>query len=82
MRFRMDFSKLPRCGAKARSNSGNPCRHVALKNGRCHYHGGKALTKHGHYLRASKIERSRRRAFISEMRQSIRLFGDFINEKS
>lgn len=30
----------PRCGAKNRVN-GEPCRNVALANGRCHLHGGK-----------------------------------------
>lgn len=31
---------LPRCGAKKRSN-GEPCRHIAMANGRCYLHGGK-----------------------------------------
>ena len=31
---------LPKCGAKARS-SGQPCRQIAMANGRCAYHGGK-----------------------------------------
>ena len=49
------------CGAHARS-SGEPCRQIAMANGRCYYHGGrstgpttpegkarhrKAVTKHG-----------------------------------
>ena len=29
----------PRCGARAK-HSGEPCRQVAMKNGRCVYHGG------------------------------------------
>lgn len=29
------------CGARARSNGGNPCRRVACPNGRCSLHGGK-----------------------------------------
>ena len=30
---------LPRCGAKART-TGEPCKQIAMKNGRCAYHGG------------------------------------------
>ena len=30
------------CGAKAKSNGGQPCRAIALSNGRCHYHGGRS----------------------------------------
>ena len=70
MRFKMDFSKLPRCGAKARSNFNLPCRHVALANGRCHYHGGKVPIKHGRYTKAAQAERTKQRLSIDEMRQS------------
>jgi len=28
------------CGAKARANNHNPCRHIAMANGRCLLHGG------------------------------------------
>lgn len=28
------------CGARARSNGGQPCRRVACPNGKCHLHGG------------------------------------------
>lgn len=31
---------LPKCGAKAKG-TGEPCRQVALLNGRCQYHGGR-----------------------------------------
>ncbi|SEN42674.1 hypothetical protein SAMN04489859_1006161 [Paracoccus alcaliphilus] len=31
---------MPKCGAIAK-HSGQPCRHLALANGRCQYHGGK-----------------------------------------
>lgn len=34
---------LPRCGAKART-TGEPCKHLALPNGRCRYHGGRSPT--------------------------------------
>ena len=29
------------CGARARSNGGNPCRRIACPNGRCNLHGGR-----------------------------------------
>lgn len=29
------------CGAKARTNKHQPCRRIAMANGRCHLHGGK-----------------------------------------
>jgi hypothetical protein len=28
------------CGAKARTNRHQPCRRIAMANGRCHLHGG------------------------------------------
>jgi hypothetical protein len=28
------------CGAKARTNGHQPCRRIAMPNGRCHLHGG------------------------------------------
>lgn len=28
------------CGAKARTNRHQPCRRIAMSNGRCHLHGG------------------------------------------
>ena len=30
------------CGAKAKTNSRQPCRRFAMPNGRCHLHGGKS----------------------------------------
>lgn len=32
---------IKECGAKARSNNHQPCRRIAMPNGRCHLHGGK-----------------------------------------
>ena len=43
-----DFRKLPRCGAKARSNQHQPCRQAAMPNGKCYWHGGAISIKHGH----------------------------------
>lgn len=33
------------CGARARTNNYQPCRRIAMENGRCHLHGGK-VPKH------------------------------------
>lgn len=69
----MSIVNSPRCGAKARSKGGAPCLHVALANGRCHYHGGKstgartlegkqrqrnASLKHGYYSKEMSKQRS------------------------
>ena len=81
MRFKMDFSKLPRCGAKPKANSSRtlPCRHVALKggNGRCYYHAGRP-PKHGLYTKKSYNERTASRQLIDEMRQVSRSLKDLI----
>lgn len=73
MRFKMDFSKLPRCGAKPKLNSTRilPCRHVALKNGngRCYYHSGRP-SKNGLYTKKAYAERTVQRCLINEMRKT------------
>src|SRR5438128_2559681 len=76
-----DFTKAARCGAKNRR--GMPCRCPAIANGRCRLHGGlstgpktpegierirKAVTKHGRYSRATKIERQYSRMLMKEWR--------------
>jgi hypothetical protein len=33
---------LRECGAKTKRNHGTPCQRLAMKNGRCHLHGGKS----------------------------------------
>jgi len=33
---------IRKCGAKARTNGHQPCRCLAMANGRCHLHGGKS----------------------------------------
>lgn len=70
MAFVMDFKRLPRCAAKARSNFNLPCRQAAMKNGRCYWHGGSAHIKHGHYTKTSKTERRSQRHFINEIRRT------------
>lgn len=50
---------LPRCGAHART-SGEPCKQIALENGRCHWHGGKSPSgpeQNRRQLRAKKPSR-------------------------
>lgn len=37
---RVTRPKLPKCGARSRV-TGEPCRQVAMANGRCHWHGGR-----------------------------------------
>jgi hypothetical protein len=82
MRFKMDFSKLPKCGAKpkARSLRTHPCRHVALENGRCYYHNGRK-PKHGNYTKKTKAERIERRYMIDVMKQSLTSLHKVIHEK-
>ena len=85
MRFKMDFSKLPRCGAKPKANSSRilPCRHVALKsgNGRCYYHSGRP-PKHGLYTKKSYSERAVQRRVINELRQEVTSLKEFIEQKN
>lgn len=38
--WNMKRDDLPKCGAKGRK-TGEPCRHVAMANGRCYVHGGR-----------------------------------------
>lgn len=38
--WNMRRDDLPKCGAKGRK-TGEPCRHVAMANGRCYVHGGR-----------------------------------------
>lgn len=69
------FNGAPRCGARAKSNNGKPCRCPAVKGkARCHVHGGAKgsgakpgnmnALKNGEYTAEA-------RAFRSEIRQSI-----------
>ena len=41
------------CGAKARSNGGNPCRRPVLAYGRCRWHGGLSIIKLRHEIQTS-----------------------------
>jgi hypothetical protein len=80
-----DFSQAPRCGAKTRR--GSSCQAPAMANGRCRLHGGRstgpktaegierirrAVTKHGRYSAAAKIERQQIRAWLRSGHKLIR----------
>lgn len=84
MRFKMDFSKLPRCGAKPKANSSRtlPCRHVALKdrNGRCYYHSGRP-PEHGLYTKKSYNERTAQRRLINDQRQTSESLKELIKSE-
>ena len=78
------FDKAPRCGAKTKSNNGNPCRCPAMSGkARCRIHGGAAgsgaprgnvnALKHGNTPAASK-------AFKRDARQAIQLNYEFLKE--
>ena len=77
-----DFSGSPRCGTKTRR--GTSCEGPAMRNGRCRLQGGlstgaktvvgiervrAAVTKHGKYSRAAKIERQYYRELLKEGRK-------------
>jgi hypothetical protein len=79
-----DFSKAPRCGAKARR--GTSCQCPAMKNGRCRMHGGlstgprtlegierirRAVTKHGRHSAAAKAEAQHLQRLLKECRAGI-----------
>ena len=83
MRFKMDFSKLPKCGAKPKRNSvrKHPCKHVALKNGRCYYHKGRPA-RHGYYSKEGRVQRAAMRAYIASARASLGSIKGTINAKT
>ena len=69
-----DLSQLPRCSAKAKS-TGKQCRQPAMKNGKCHWHGGKSTGapagnnnafRHGLYCKEVLAKRSRIKLLIRE----------------
>jgi hypothetical protein len=76
----MDFKKLPRCGAKARSNRGMPCRQAAMQNGRCYYHGGSMIIKHGHATKMAKQQQTKQRALINEIRKTVLSVKQYVNK--
>ena len=81
MRFKQDFSKLQKCGAIPKKNSTriHPCKHIALKNGRCYYHQGRPIT-HGKYAHATIQEKKQNRKFIASIRTSLENLQELIYE--
>jgi hypothetical protein len=82
-----DFTKAPRCGARTRR--GTPCQCPAMQNGRCRLHGGRstgpktkeeterirrAVTKHGRYSQAARMEWRSLRTQLKECRGLLRTF--------
>ena len=82
MRFKMDFSKLPKCGAKPKAKSvrKHPCKHVALRNGRCYYHKGRPI-KHGYYSYVNCTQRASMHQFIGAAKKSLMQARGIINEE-
>jgi hypothetical protein len=81
MRFRMNFKSLPRCGAKARSNGGQPCRQAAMKNGKCYYHGGSTPVKHGNRSKVARQNKYIQRCSINDARELNAYLANIIDEK-
>lgn len=73
-----DFRKLPRCGAKARSNQNHPCRQAAMPNGKCHWHGGPVSIKHGRCTKESHAKHVECRHLINDLRKSLLSLEGFI----
>ena len=64
------------CGAKARSNDGKPCKLPPLKNGRCRFHGGKSVVKHGFYTRDAVRQRKCVKDMIKDCQATLALFKE------
>lgn len=77
------------CGAKARSNQNQPCKRIAMANGRCHFHGGKstgaktakgklkqkmASWRHGLYSKEAIEENRVFREMLKEHKNALNLF--------
>ncbi|MGF1629176.1 MAG: HGGxSTG domain-containing protein [Kiloniellaceae bacterium] len=72
----------PRCGAKARTRSGEPCRSPAMANGRCRMHGGKSTGapkgrehyayQHGLYTKEAVEERRLVRELLEAADRTVR----------
>jgi hypothetical protein len=52
------------CGAKARTSGGQPCKHFAMKNGRCWLHGGKST--------GAKTEEGRQRIVLARTKTGLK----------
>lgn len=56
------------CGAKARTNGHQPCRRIAMSNGKCHLHGG-LVPKHNP---GPKTEEGKRRQHMANWKHGMR----------
>jgi hypothetical protein len=83
MAFCMNFKTLPRCGARARSNGGSPCRQAAIqRSGRCHYHGGKSKVKHGRHTKSSLQQKKQYQSMVRDARSMIKQVKDTLFGKN
>ncbi|WP_459947799.1 HGGxSTG domain-containing protein [Desulfocastanea catecholica] len=74
-----DLTTLPRCNATSK-HTGCRCKQPAMKNGKCHWHGGKSTgaprgntnaVKHGLTTKEAKKFRKEVRAFIQACSETI-----------
>lgn len=87
-----DLSKVPTCGAKAKSTQ-NPCKAPAMANGRCQMHGGKstgprtpeglahskqANWKTGYYSAEARAERQQFAQLLADSRSTLRQIKEVI----
>lgn len=78
----------PRCKAKCRTRNGEPCKNLAMANGRCRMHGGKSTGpqnsegkasnkmknwKHGDYSMEALVERKKLQESIREYKKTINI---------
>ncbi len=81
MRFQMDFSKLPRCTARAKQRNNQPCKAVAMFNSKCYYHGGVTSTlTHGKATKIAYAQRKQHRQMIDQARDVIVSLESLIND--
>ena len=71
MAFCMDFSTLPRCGAKTKQRNHQPCMQAACPNGRCYFHGGKRPIKHSMQTKMAHAQRKQSRQLIDQARNNL-----------
>lgn len=82
-----DFRNYPRCSAHTKSRQGEPCRQIAMANGRCYLHGGKSTgprtqeglqrmkqskIKHGFFSKEHIEERRRFRLELQRKKEELK----------
>jgi len=69
------------CGAKTRSNNCDPCKRVAMANGRCHFHGGKSTgAKTAKGKLKQKMASWRHGLYSKEAVEGNRIFREMLKE--